>query len=154
MIKITVKDDLDLINNEIKLKENNENSQYCDINYNAAQTLVAIPIHEYLKTLNIFENDWFETDIVEELPSDWLWHFDKKQRLIIPAKLALTDFSEYINYVKTNPNLGYHIDDNATAYVYFNEIREEDQPILNFYAEQNLIKIEANPIQQVKLIIE
>jgi len=154
MIKLTTIADLILINNKIKELENNEASQYCEPNYNANNSLIAIPISDFLRNLNLFPSEWFETDIINEMPSDWSWHFDKKQRLIIPAKLALTDFSDYINYVKTNPNLNYHIDDNATAYVYFNEIREEDKPILDYYINNNLIKIEENPVKNVTLIFE
>jgi len=145
------------INNAVKLIENNNESNYCSINKHVSKELYVIPImYDYLLSLNLsfITHEWLSTDIINEMPSDWSWHYDKKQRLIIPAKLALTDFSEYINYVKSNSNLCYHIDDNATAYVYFNEIREEDKPVLDYYINNNLIKFEENPVKNITLIIE
>ena len=79
------------INNAVKIKENNTDSQYCDINKHCSLELYSIPIiPNYLNLLglNFITEEWLNTDIIQELPKDWKWNFPLRPlRIKIPLEV-------------------------------------------------------------------
>jgi hypothetical protein len=82
---------LEAINNAVKERENNPDSQYCELNKHASQELYAVPIMaDYLKGLKLpfITDEWLNTDIVEQIPDNWTWHVEERPiRMIIPNEV-------------------------------------------------------------------
>ena len=132
------------INNAVKVIENNQDSQYAEFDYNVDNTLIAIPITDYLRNNEqlksicpFLDNDWFND--IQEKPDNWTWHFDTSIRIIIPNYLILKEayLKALINYCDANEVLNF-VGSND-SYIYVNEIYPEHQAIFDMYNE---IKIE------------
>jgi hypothetical protein len=82
---------LEIINSKVQELENNSSSKYCETVKHPFQNKWAIPILEgILRGYNIdfMTDSWFNTDIIEELPEDWLWpYLNRTYRVKIPYQL-------------------------------------------------------------------
>lgn len=82
------------INNAVKLKEDNQDSNYCKIDKHCKDELYAIPLdNSSLLSLGLsfITETWLTTDIVETLPKDWTWNFPIRQlRVTIPLEIQAT----------------------------------------------------------------
>ena len=88
---ITDINQLTAINNAVKLKEQNNDSIYCEIDKHCKNEMYAIPImRDYLKNLGLdfITDNWLNSNIVETLSTDWSWLYtDRLIRVSIPFNL-------------------------------------------------------------------
>ncbi len=150
---------LEAINNAVKERENNPDSQYCELNKHASLEKYVIPIMDkYLKNLGLdFINDeWLNTDIVEELPQDWTWHFDTANRVIIPNNLILKNEDLKTYMIESDlDNVKKYVDKDVTYY-YPESIKLKDSMIFTSYESSSLSAKEdvSKLVDEAKVIIE
>jgi len=135
------------INNAAKVIENNSESNYDLGQKHCMLEKYAILHSSWLQKpavkelCNFITDEWLQSDLIEELPKDWFWHYDKIIRIIIPTYLILQEayLKVLIDYCDTN-EVKYIIDkQSGNSYVYVNYILPEHQQILDMHSE---IKIE------------
>ena len=135
------------INNAAKTIENNSESNYdlglkhCMLEKYAILYSMWLQKPEVKQLCNFITDEWLQSDLIEELPKDWFWHYDEIIRIIIPTYLILQEayLKALIDYCDVN-QVKYIVDkQSGNSYVYVNYILPQHQAILDMYSE---IKIE------------
>jgi hypothetical protein len=128
---------LQQINEAAKLKEGNENVQYCELLKHPIRNEYAIPIMEgILRGYNLSFIDELLTGNVESLPADWSWPFENESiRITIPNNLILKEayLRALIQYCDAN-EVKYIVQGDLSC-IYVNYILPEHQIILDLYKE-------------------
>jgi len=108
-----------------------ESILHCSQDFGAFN-LCRVDLFESLKeTSNIITDEWLNTDIVNELPNDWTWHFTDLIRIIIPNYLILKDerLTNLISYAKTYDI--HNVIDESNTYLYVDYIMEIHRTLFN-----------------------
>ena len=138
MYKITTNlSEINKINDAVKVKENNQESQYCEINKHCKLEQYSIPLLEsYLRSLGLsfITEEWLTTNIVETLPFDWTWFApEKSKRISVPNRLLSNQIiKQLIVTIIANENPTQS--DDYYQYIYFNDW-ENNQFILEMFPE-------------------
>jgi hypothetical protein len=137
-----------LINAAAKLRENNEEVNYCEFQKHPIREEWAIPVNEsILRKYNLQNIEELLSNNIETLPDDWEWAFPhEKFRIIIPNFLILreTSLRALISYCDAN-NIDSVVSE-THSYIYISEIFEEHRAIFGQYEE---ITIEHKDVLEV-----
>jgi len=131
------------INNAAKTIENNPESNYdlglkhCMLEKYVILFSSWLQKPEVKELCSFLDDEWLQTDLIEELPKDWFWHYYEIIRIIIPTYLILEQayLKALIDYCDAN-EVKYIVDkQSGNSYVYVNYILPQHQAILDMYQE-------------------
>ena len=117
--------------------------------YFGALDLSRLDLFESLKeTSSIINDEWLNSNIVNTLESDWFWKFETSdsgrvltKRVKIPLYIIVDQMAHLIDWVKSNSNLKWDIDEKF-GYVFTSNIEEPEMQLLGPLIEAGIVSIE------------